>query len=75
MAAERRELRPHPVHVEEPVDLPQQMIARHVRLQVEAVERRRRSRLPAHHRKILPATQNRVNQGTSRVATGTFSTK
>ena len=61
--------------IEEAVDLSQKVIVGDVVLQIEVVEQLRRRRLPAHHRQMLPTTRKRVNQGTCRAATETFSTK
>jgi hypothetical protein len=74
VAVERPKPRPHPVHVEEAVDLPKQVVGGHVALQIELVEELRLGLLNAHHRPILPISPNRVNQGTCRTATRSFST-
>ena len=65
---------PHPIHVEETVDLAKHMTGRNMTLQIEVIEQLCRCRLGAHHDEILQSPHNQVNQRTCRAATKTFST-
>lgn len=62
---------PHPIHVEEPVDLGKHMTGRNRTLQIEIIEQLCWCRLGAHHDEILQSPHNRVNQTTCRAATQT----
>ena len=71
----RPEVLPDAVQINKPVDRAEQVISRHMPLQVKPVEERfLRDRLPAHHHDIL-FTQRRLNQALTMTATRPFSTQ
>src|SRR5271156_5269240 len=75
-AVKRRQLAPHSVELDKPVDRTQQMFRRHMTFQRKLVEQ---SVLPAptfpHHRFAPQSPTTRVNQPTPTRATPSFSTQ
>ena len=60
-AVEWRQLPPHLRQIDEAVDRPQEMIARHMRIEREVVEQRTLFDLPLSHHQLSPS-RNRLNQ-------------
>ena len=61
-AVERRELTSHLRQVDEAVDRPQQMIARHMRIEREAIKQRTLFDLPRPHHRLSSCLSTALNQ-------------
>jgi hypothetical protein len=59
---ERRQVRPHPIKINEPVDRPKHVVGWYVLLQRKYVEKRRLIGLPLTHHGFISAFDDRVNQ-------------